>query len=49
MEPFTFWVKFHKGNTVVQMYVKALHQTQVLEQLGITNNQLLECKIVDGV
>jgi hypothetical protein len=49
MIPFTYWVKFYKGDSVVQMSIKALHEAQVLEQLGITKDQLIECRIVDGI
>jgi len=49
MYPFTYFVKFRKGDSVVQMTVKALTQMGALEKLGITNSQVISIKVIDGI
>jgi citrate lyase alpha subunit len=49
MMPFTYFVKFRKGDSVVQMTVKALTEMGALEKLGITSNQLISIKMIDGI
>ena len=49
MMPFTYFVKFRKGDSVVQMTVKALTQMGALEILGITNSQVISIKVIDGI
>jgi hypothetical protein len=49
MDPLRFWVKFKKGDQVIQRSVMALNKHQVCEILGIDSHQLIECKVIDGI
>jgi len=49
MFPWTFRIKFYKDDSIVTMIVRALTEMQAYEQLGITSNQVIECKMIDGV
>lgn len=49
MDPLTFWVKFRKGDQIIQMSVRALNQHQVCEILGIQASDIIECKVIDGI
>ena len=49
MIPFTYAVKFYKGESIVSMTIQALNEHQVCEKLGITRDQLIEIKMIDGI
>lgn len=49
MFEFTYSVKFYKGDSIVQMTVRALNEMALLEKLGITKDKVIEIKMVDGV
>lgn len=49
MFPWTYQIKFYKGDSIVQMTVKALTEMSALEQLGITRSQVIEIRMLDGI
>ena len=49
MFPWTYCVKFYKGESIVTQTVQALTEMQALEKLGITKEQVIECRMIDGV
>ena len=49
MFPWTYQVKFYKGESIVTQTVQALTEMQVLEKLGITKDQVIECRKIDGI
>ena len=49
MIPFTYFVKFYQGDSIVQMSIQALSEHQVCEKLGITRDKLSEIKMIDGI
>jgi hypothetical protein len=49
MFPWTYRIKFYKGESIVTMTVQALTEMQALEKLGITKDQVIECRMIDGV
>jgi hypothetical protein len=49
MFEFTYSVKFRKGDSIVTMTVRAINEHQVYEKLGITKDQVIECKMIDGI
>jgi len=49
MMPFTYHIKFYKGDSIVTMTVKALTEMGALEKLGITRDQVIEIRMLDGI
>lgn len=49
MFPWTYQIKFYKGDSIVTMTVKALTEMSALEQLGITRDQVIEIRMMDGI
>ena len=49
MFDFTYHVKFRKGESIVTMTVKAIGEYQACEKLGITRDQIIEIKMIDGI
>lgn len=49
MFPWTFSIKFRKGESIVTQTVQALTEMQAFEKLGITVDQVIECRMIDGV
>jgi len=47
--PFTFFVRYKKGNSVIGTTVKALNKMEAMEKLKITESDLVYLKIVDGI
>jgi hypothetical protein len=49
VKPFNFRIKYWKDDSIVQRTMTALTRMQVLEQLSITESDVIECKVIDGV
>ena len=49
MFEFTYSIKFRKGDSIVTMTIRAVNEHQVLEKLGITRNDIIELKMIDGI
>lgn len=49
MFPWTYHIKFYKGDSIVTTTVQALTEMGALEKLGITNSQVIEIKMIDGI
>ena len=49
MFPCTYRIKFYKGENIVTQTVQALTEMQAYEKLGITKDQVIECRMIDGV
>ena len=49
MMPFTYHIKFYKGDSIVTMTIRAINEHQVYEKLGITKAEVIELKMIDGI
>jgi len=49
MFPWTYQIKFYKGDSIVTMTVQAMTEMGALEKLGITKSQVIEIKTIDGI
>lgn len=49
MKPFNYFIKYRQADSIVQRTLQAFTRMQVLEQLGITDSDIIECKVIDGV
>ena len=49
MKPYTIIIKYRQADSIVQRTMTALTRMQVLEQLSITESDVIECKVIDGV
>jgi hypothetical protein len=49
MKPYTIIIKYRQADSIVQRTLQAFTRMQVLEQLGITDSDVIECKVIDGV
>ena len=49
MKPFNYFIKYWKADSVIQTTVTAFNKMAVLEQLGITDSDIIEFKVIDGI
>ena len=49
MRPFNYFIKYWKADAVIQRTVTAFTKMEALEQLGITDSDIIEFKVIDGI
>ena len=49
MKPYTIIIKYRQADSIVQRTLQAFTRMQVLEQLGITDRDIISCRVIDGV
>lgn len=49
MRPFNYFIKYRKADAVIQRTVTAFTRMEALEQLGITDSDIIEFKVIDGI
>ena len=49
MRPFNYFIKYWKADAVIQRTVTAFTRMEALEQLGITDSDVIEFKVIDGI
>lgn len=49
MFEFTYSIKFLMGNRILSMKVRAMTEKEALEKIGITKEQVISMKVIDGV
>jgi hypothetical protein len=49
MKPYTIIIKYRQGDSIVQKTLQAFTRMQVLEQLGITDSDIIQCKVLAGM
>jgi hypothetical protein len=49
MRPFNYFIKYRKADSIIQTTVTAFTRMAALEQLGITDSDVIEFKVIDGI
>jgi hypothetical protein len=49
MKPYTIIIKYRQGDSIVQKTLQAFTRMQLLEQLGITDSDIIQCKVLAGM
>ena len=49
MRPFNYFIKYRKADSIIQTTVTAFIRMEELEQLGITDSDVIEFKVIDGI
>jgi hypothetical protein len=49
MRPFNYFIKYRKADSIIQTTVTAFNRMAALEQLGITDSDVIEFKVIDGI